>query len=66
MVIESFKEHLQPGLSQPQLEARLVSAGKEGCSGGREHSPASFVVGLKSSEYSLFPVFPCPAMLEVI
>lgn len=28
MIIESFKEHEQPGLSQPRLEARLVSAGK--------------------------------------
>lgn len=31
MITESIKEHEQPGLSQPQLEARegLLSAGKD-------------------------------------
>lgn len=29
VITESFKEHSQPGLPQPQLEARLVSAGKD-------------------------------------
>lgn len=29
MITESIKEHEQPGFSQPQLEARLLSAGKD-------------------------------------